>query len=151
MCSEQNYSSPSQEKIAYSCAYYICSILIFGKVIFKRNFHQISSRKARAGIQCTLSLNVYLPWAISQMKALLSRSKILLKRLSFLVISARSLFILIRGSRHFEIFSCAPLSQVQISFFLFKPMCHALVFQEERSWISRLINFHSSSVSIETR
>ena len=96
-------------------------------------------------------LNVYLPPGISQMKALLSFQNMLLKRLPFLDISAERLIFFVIESRHFQIFSCAPLSQVQFLVIFLKPMCHALVFQEERFWISWLINCHSSSDSIETR
>ena len=95
--------------------------------------------------------NVYLPSGISQMKALLSFQNMLLKRLPFLEISARRLLFSVKESRHFQIFSRAPLSQVQFWAIFLKPICHALVFQEERFWISWLINCHSSSVSIETR
>ena len=95
-------------------------------------------------------LNFYLPCGISQMKALLYFSVILL-RLPLLVISAWCPLSVATMSRHFEIFSCFPLSQVQTVSFLHKPMCHALVFQEERFWISSLIKWHSPSVSIETR
>ena len=96
-------------------------------------------------------LNVYLPPGISQMKALLSFQNMLLKRLPFLEISARRLLFSVKESRHFQIFSRAPLSQVQFWAIFLKPICHALVFQEERFWISWLINCHSSSDSIETR
>ena len=77
-------------------------------------------------------LNVYLPPGISQMKALLSFQNMLLKRLPFLDISAERLIFFVIESRHFQIFSCAPLSQVQFLVIFLKPMCHALVFQEER-------------------
>ena len=82
-------------------------------------------------------LNFYLPCGISQMKALLSLLVILL-RLPLLVISA------------WYPLSVATMSRQTVSF-LHKPMCHALVFQEERFWISSLIKCHSSSLSIETR
>ena len=54
-------------------------------------------------------------------------------------------------SRHFEILSCFPLSLVQTPLLFSKPICHALVFQVLRFWISWLINCHSSSVSMETK
>ena len=76
--------------------------------------------------------NVYLPSGISQMNALLSFQNMLLKRLPFLDISARRLLFFVIESRHFKIFSCAPLSQVQFLVIFLKPMCHPLVFQEER-------------------
>ena len=76
--------------------------------------------------------NVYLPSGISQMKALLSFQNMLLKRLPFLDISAERLIFFVIESRHFQIFSCAPLSQVHFLVIFLKPMCHALVFQEER-------------------
>ena len=76
--------------------------------------------------------NVYLPSGISQMKALLSFQNMLLKRLPFLDISAERLIFFVIESRHFQIFSCAPLSQVQFLVIFLKPMCHAIVFQEER-------------------
>ena len=77
--------------------------------------------------------------------------EILWKKPPFLDISA--LLSLTPGSesRHFEIFSVSPLSQVQTLPFFSKPMCHALAFQVPRFWISRLINCHSPSVSMETK
>ena len=102
----------------------------------KRNFH---------------GWNVILPPGISQMKAFSTSPEIPLKRPPFLDISA--LLSLPSGweSRHFEIFSFSPLSQVQTPRFFSKPMCHALVFEVPRFWISWLINCHSSSVSMETK
>ena len=95
--------------------------------------------------------NVILPPGVSQMKAFLLSVEIPLKRPPFLDISA--FLSLSSGSQicHFEIFSRFPLSQVQTSPFFSKPMCHAPVVQVPRFWISRLINCHSSSVSMETK
>ena len=95
--------------------------------------------------------NVILPTGISQMQALSLFQEIPLKRLPFSDISAQ--LSLLSGSeyRHFEIFRCCPLSQVQFPSLFLKPICHALVFPVPRFLISLLINFHSSSVSMETK
>ena len=95
-------------------------------------------------------LEVFLPCAISQMKALLSPLAIT-SRLPFLVISAWLSLTIATESRLFKVSSCFPLFQVQALPFFSKPMCHVPVFQKERFLISWLINCHSSSVSIETR
>ena len=76
--------------------------------------------------------NVILPPGISQMKAFSSDPEILLKRPSFLDISARFFLPSCLESLHFEIFSCCPVCQIQTPSFLTKPMCHALVFQVPR-------------------
>ena len=95
-------------------------------------------------------LEVFLPCAISQMKALLSPLAIT-SRLPFLVISAWLSLTVATKSRLFKVSSCFPLFQVQALPFFSKPMCHAPVFQKERFLISWLKNCHSSSISIETK
>ena len=53
---------------------------------------------------------------------------------------------------HLQIFSGLSLTQVQFPAFFIKPILHLLsFFVIFRLWISSLMKFHSSSVSIETR
>ena len=76
-------------------------------------------------------LEVFLPCAISQMKALLSPLAIT-SWPPFLVISAWLSLTVATKSRLFKVSSCFPLFQVQALPFFSKPMCHAPVFQKER-------------------
>ena len=64
-------------------------------------------------------------------------------RLSVIIIWLRNL-----PFRNIQSFSTQPGPNLT---FLLKPMCHAPVVQVPRFWISRLINCHSSSVSMETK
>ena len=47
-------------KVAWSCAYCASTVLIFGKLIYKRNFHQIGCGNVRASMRCTLSVGRFL-------------------------------------------------------------------------------------------
>ena len=121
-------------KVAWSCAYCASAILIFGKLIYKRNFHQIGCGNVRASMRCTLSVGSFfiLRHFTNEGPAWLS-----------LTVATKS--------RLFKVSSCFPLFQVQALPFFSKPMCHAPVFQKERFLISWLKNCHSSSISIETK
>ena len=128
-----------------SWAYYVNNIFTFKKQ------EKFSWHKCKTAHNILYGWNVILLLGISQMKAFLSPQEIPLKRLPFLDISALSSLSSSWESCHFEIFSCSPLSQVQPLSLFPKPMCHALVFQVPRFWISWLIKCHSSTVSMETK
>ena len=132
-----------------SRAYYVNNIFTFKKQE-KFSWHKCKTANVSAH-NILHGWNVILPPGISQMKAFLSPREIPLKRPPFLDISAWVSLPSGWESRHFEIFSFSPLSQVQTPPIFLKPMCHALVFEVPRFWISWLINCHSSSVSMETK
>ena len=117
-------------KVAWSCAYCASSILIFGKLIYKRIFFKSVVGTYVPACDVLYRLGVFLPCAISQMKALLSPLAIT-SRLPFLVISAWHSLTVATKSPLFKVSSCFQLFQVQALPFFSKLMCHSPVFQKE--------------------
>ena len=139
-------------KVAWSCAYCASTILIFGKLIYKRNFHQIGCGNVRASMRCTLSVGSFftLRHFTNEGPAISPSDNVMASILSSILSAWLSLTVATK-SRLFKVSSCFPLFQVQALPFFSKPMCHAPVFQKERFLISWLKNCHSSSISIETK